>query len=164
MKKSKTAATQKDFFKFIATELNNGPTPNIANLIIKQFGGWEDFQANNKDLFIRGGHFADNGHAKHQKQVKGWDTLAETSDFYTKNKAEILMLAKSRTDQREQQTVIELVSDFRALKGAYDLDMVAVGMHLTDCEEYPVVSSALACFAANQVSHAYSTFTSVTKR
>ena len=152
--KTKTIS-QNDFIDFLSGLAANGIEPHMANTVIAQFGGWQEFTANGMDLFVRGGRVDHNDKRKKPKIIKGWDSELVASDFYTKNKNDILNLAKSRTDSQEAQTVVELVSDFRSLNGEYDLDAVAVGMHVPDCAEYLVVSSALACFAANEVVYAY---------
>lgn len=161
MKRDTFAMTQDDFITFLGTLASGRIGPKIANAVITQFGGWQEFKDNGMDLFIRGGHFLDRNKTKRQKLITGWDSQAVTSEFYTKNKADILELAKSRTDSQESQTVVELVSEFDSLDGEYDLDAVAVGMHVPECAEYPVVSSALACFAANEVTFAYDIFKAV---
>lgn len=147
--------TQNDFIDFLGELVVNSIDPHMANTVIAQFGGWQEFTENAMDFFVRGGRITPNDKRRKFKVIKGWDSELVASDFYTKNKNDILNLAKSRTDSQEAQTVVELVSDFSALNGEYDLDAVAVGMHVLDCAEYPVVSSALACFAANEVVYAY---------
>lgn len=155
MKTRTKAITQNEFIDFLGGLVGNSIDPNMANKVIAQFGGWQEFSENAMDFLGRGGRITPNDKRRKFKVIKGWDSQAVASDFYTKNKDDILKLAKSRTDSQKAQTVVELVSDFNSLNGEYDLDAVAVGMHVHDCAEYPIVSSALACFAANEVVYAY---------
>ena len=147
MKTQTKAITQNDFIDFLGGLVGNSIDPNMANKVIAQFGGWQEFSENAMDFLGRGGRITPNDKRRKFKVIKGWDSQAVASDFYTKN--------KGRTDSQKAQTVVELVSDFNSLNGEYDLDAVAVGMHVHDCAEYPIVSSALACFAANEVVYAY---------
>lgn len=81
MKRDTFAMTQDDFITFLGTLASGRISPKIANAVITQFGGWQEFKDN--------------------------------------------------------------------------------GMHVPECAEYPVVSSALACFAANEVTFAYDIFKAV---
>ena len=148
-KESKAMKNQKpkmsDFLK--AANIN----PNLASAVIRQFGGWSDFQEKAQDVAnygISGG-------------FSGFIYYDETVAFTKKHKRLILENVKQFADEIGE-SFQKVIADFNCLKnsGITENDVFMSLMSSRSCEEYIItqVYNALAWYAAETVAHEYQDF------
>ncbi len=116
---------------------------NLIKAVIRQSGGWRDFQENAP-------YIANNGVAG---GFSGWIYYTETGEFYAKNQQLISNLVESQADEYGYQSAQELVKRC----GKLDSTMSEIGYTLfgTKRQHANYVANALAWYAAEEVARAY---------
>ena len=120
---------------------------NLIKAVIRQSGGWNDFQEKALDIsnYGIGGGFS------------GWIYYNETCEFYAKNQQLIVDMVEKQADDYGYQSAQELVKVFRGM----DATMSEIGYTLygTKRQHDNYVANALAWYAAEEVSRAYADWT-----
>ncbi len=158
MKKPIIEINKANFIEYLDNSVSLRIDKELINAVISQYGGWDDFVNNYTRVFSNWRLWKFARYPERGTKIKGWSTLDEMSGFYTKHKAKILALAKSKADDTVSETIIEMIKEFDSLGGGYDFDEIAEGMHLIESDNYPVVSSSLALYAAVYVGFGFSIF------
>ena len=148
-KESKAMKNQKpkmsNFLK--AANINH----KLASAVIRQFGGWEDFQECANDVVNHGigGGFC------------GFSYYAETTAFAKKHKKAIIENIKQFADD-VGESFTKVIADFNCLKnsGITDDDVITALMYPRSCKEYTVteVYNALAWYAGETVAREYTDY------
>ena len=125
----------------------SGIDSKLIKAVIRQSGGWNDFQEKALDIANNGigGGFS------------GWIYYAETCEFYAKNQQLIVTLLESQADDYGYQSAQELVKGLRGL----DATMSEIGYTLygTKRQHDNYVANALAWYAAEEIARAYADWT-----
>jgi len=120
---------------------------NLVKAVIRQSGGWRDFQEIALDVANYGvaGGFS------------GWIYYTETCEFYAKNQQLISDLVESQANDYGYQSAQELVKGFRNL----DATMSEIGYTLygTKRQHDTCVANTLAWYIAEEVARAYAGWT-----
>ena len=129
--------TIKAFCKF--SSINS----DLIRAVIRQSGGWIDFQEKAPDISKHGiaGSFS------------GWIYYTETCQFYAKNQNLIVELLEYQANEYGYHSAQDMVNGFRSL----DATLSEIGYTLY-CNNRPhdiQVANALAWFAAEEVARAY---------
>lgn len=128
--------TIKNFCKF--SNIN----PNLIRAVIRQAGGWGDFQEKAPDISNHGiaGGFS------------GWIYYTETCEFYAKNQGAIVALIEQWANDSNLSPI-----DFVASFHCCDADNPSVGKTLygNKRQHDTIVANALTWFAAESVAIAY---------
>lgn len=147
-KEGKTMAQKikmSDFLK--AANIN----PKLTAAVIRQFGGWEDFQECANDV---ANHGIDGGYC-------GFVYYTETTAFAKKHKKTIVENIMQFADEFGE-SFTKVIADFNCLKnsGITESDVMLALMSPRSCEEYTVtqVYNALAWYAGETVAHEYADF------
>jgi hypothetical protein len=121
--------------------------PDLIKSVIRQSGGWSDFQENAIDIANHGiaGGFS------------GWIYYNETGAFYAKNQQLIVALVESQADEYGYQSAQDMVKGFRNL----DATMSEIGYTLfgNKRQHDNYVANALAWYIAEEAARAYSDWT-----
>ena len=145
-KESKAMKNQKpkmsDFLK--ATNID----PKLVGAVIRQFGGWEDFQECANDV---ANHGIDGGYC-------GFIYYAETVAFAKKHKKLIIENVKQLADD-VGESFAKVIADFNCLKntGIAENDVIRALMSPRSCEEDIItqVYNALAWYAGETIAREY---------
>lgn len=148
-KESKAMKNQKpkmsDFLKAANTD------PKLTAAVIRQFGGWEDFQERANDV---ANHGIDGGYC-------GFIYYTETTAFAKKHKKLIIENVKQFADD-VGESFTKVIADFNCLKntGIAENDVIMALMSPRSCEEDIItqVYNALAWYAGETVAHEYTDF------
>lgn len=120
---------------------------NLIKAVIRQSGGWSDFQEKALDIANHGiaGGFS------------GWIYYTETCAFYAKNQQLIVDMVESQADEYGYQSAQELVKGFRGV----DATMSEIGYTLYGNKRQHVDCGAntLAWYAAEEVARSYAEWT-----
>ena len=134
-----------DFLK--AANIN----PKLVGAVIRQFGGWEDFQEKAHDV---SNHGIDGGFC-------GFIYYDETNAFTKKHKKLIIENVKQLADD-VGENFTKVIADFNCLKnsGIAENDVITALMYPRSCEEYIItqVYNALAWYAGETVAREYTDF------
>lgn len=119
----------------------------LVKAVIRQSGGWRDFQEN--ALYI-----ANNGVAG---GFSGWIYYIETCEFYAKNQQLIVDMVEKQADEYGYQSAQDMIKGFRSL----DSKMSEIGYTLygTKHQHDNYIANALAWYAAEEVARAYADWT-----
>ena len=146
-KESKAMKNQKpkmsDFLK--SANIN----PKLAGAVIRQFGGWENFQEKAADV---ANHGIDGGYC-------GFIYYDDTVAFTKKHKKLIIENVEYFADDVVGESFTKVIADFNCLKksGITENDVITALMYPRSCEEYTVtqVYNALAWYAGETVTREY---------
>lgn len=129
--------TIKNFCKF--SSIN----PDLIRAVIRQSGGWSDFQEKAPDITNHGivGGFS------------GWIYYTETCEFYAKNQSLIVELVESQTYDYGYQSAQDMVKDFRYLDAT--LSEIGCTLYGNKRQHDIQVANALAWFAAEEVARSF---------
>ena len=134
-----------DFLK--AANIN----PKLASAVIRQFGGWEDFQENAADV---ANHGIDGGFC-------GFIYYGETTAFAKKHKKLIIENVKQLADE-VGESFTKVIANFNCLKksGIAENDVIMTLMSPRSCDDYVLqqVYNALAWYAGETVAYDYVDF------
>ena len=121
---------------------NSGIDANLIRAVIRQSGGWSDFQDMAPDIANHGvsGGFS------------GWIYYSETCAFYAKNQGVIVALVEQWANDSNMSPI-----DFVAGFHCFDADKPSVGKTLygTKRQHDTQVANALAWFAAEEVARSF---------
>ena len=145
-KESKAMKNQKpkmsDFLK--AANIN----PKLASAVIRQFGGWENFQENSLDV---ANHGIDGGYC-------GFIYYTETTAFAKKHK-KLIIENITQFANEFGESFTKVIADFNCLKntGIKENDVMTALMSPRSCDDYTVVQvyNALAWYAGETVALEY---------
>lgn len=117
--------------------------PNLIRAVIRQSGGWPDFQEKATDISNHGiaGGFG------------GWIYYTETCQFYAKNQNLIVELAEFQADECGYQSAQDMVKGFRSLDAT--LSEIGYTLYGTKRQHDTQVANALAWFAAEEVARSF---------
>lgn len=120
---------------------------NLIKAVIRQSGGWRDFQENALDIANHGisGGFC------------GWIYYNETCTFYAKNQKLIVALVESQADEYGYQSAQDMVKGFRHLDAT--LSEIGLTLYGTKRQHDTYVANALVWYAAEEVARAYADWT-----
>lgn len=125
--------------------------PKLAGAVIRQFGGWENFQEKAPDV---SNHGIDGGYC-------GFIYYTETVAFVKKHKKLIIENLTHFADEIGE-SFTKVIAGFNCLKnsGITDDDVITALMYPRSCDEYAVtqVYNALAWYAGETVAHEYTDF------
>ena len=145
MENKKPKIKMSDFLKAANTN------PKLASAVIRQFGGWENFQENSLDV---ANHGIDGGFC-------GFIYYDETVAFTKKHKKLIIENVKQLADD-VGESFTKVIADFNCLKntGITDNDVMMALMSPRSCDDYVLqqVYNALAWYAGETVAHEYVDF------
>ena len=145
MKNQKPKIKMSDFLK--AANID----PKLVSAVIRQFGGWENFQENSLDV---ANHGIDGGYC-------GFIYYTETTAFAKKHKKLIIENVKQLADE-VGESFTKVIADFNCLKntGITDNDVMMALMSPKSCDEYVIqqVYNALAWYVGEVVAHEYADF------
>ncbi len=120
---------------------------NLIKAVIRQSGGWRDFQEHALDIAnygITGG-------------FSGWIYYTETGAFYAKHQQLIVDMVESQADEYGYQSAQDMVKEFRNP----DATMLKIGytLYCNKRKHDTYVANALAWYAAEEVARAYAEWT-----
>ena len=125
--------------------------PKLVGAVIRQFGGWENFQEKAADV---ANHGIDGGYC-------GFIYYDDTVAFTKKHKKVIIENIKQFADEFGE-SFTKVIADFNCLKnsGITDDDVITALMYPRSCEEYIItqVYNALAWYAGETVAHEYADY------
>ena len=122
---------------------NSNINPNLIRAVIRQSGGWIDFQEKAPDISnygISGG-------------FSGWIYYTETCQFYAKNQSSIIKLVECQSDEYGYHSAQDMVKGFRSLDTT--LSEIGCTLYGNKRQHDTQVANALAWFAAEEVANAY---------
>lgn len=121
---------------------------NLIRAVIRQSGGWSDFQEKARNISNHGisGGFS------------GWIYYTETCAFYAKNQSLIVELVESQSDEYGYRSAQDMVNGFRSLDAT--LSEIAYTLYCKNRPHDIQVANALAWFAAEEVARAYNDWVS----
>lgn len=116
---------------------------SLIRAVVRQFGGWKDFQESAQDVARYG---ANAGYS-------GFTYYTDTVRFTQKNKQSILELARQQAQDYLGVSVYEFIAGFNCI----DLDSfeVADALHEKNNPERDTVYNALAWYALEEVAREY---------
>ncbi len=120
---------------------------NLTKAVIRQSGGWRDFQENALDIANHGisGGFC------------GWIYYNETCTFYAKNQKLIVDLAEKQAIEYDYASPQDMVKSFRHLDAT--LSEIGLTLYGTKRQHDNHVANALVWWAAEEVARAYADWT-----
>lgn len=117
----------------------------LIKAVVKQSGGWASFQEDAQSIAQHG---VDGG-------FHGWTYYSDTLAFYAKNQALVRNLAKSMADEFGQDT-IAMIAGFNCLRNDSTHEEIGETLYGKKAQHDTTVANALAWFACEEVSRAYS--------
>lgn len=117
--------------------------PDLIRAVIRQSGGWSDFQEKAKDI---SNHGIDAGFG-------GWIYYTETCDFYVKNQALIVGLVEYQMKEYDYQSAQDMIKRFRSLDAT--ISEIGHTLYGNKSQHDTQVANALAWFAAESVAGEY---------
>lgn len=116
--------------------------PGLAAAVIRQSGGWQAFKENAPDISAHG---VDGG-------FHGWIYMAETVDFFRKNRAAVVAWLSSLADDCGLKP-LAMLADWRCLQGCLQSEILQT---IAGTEIDDTVANGLAWGAAEDVARRYS--------
>ena len=129
--------TLKNFIK------NSNIDAGLIRAVIRQSGGWGDFQEKAQDI---SNHGISSG-------FSGWIYYTETCEFYAKNQNLIVELAECQSDEYGYHSAQDMVKSFRSLDAT--LSEIGCTLYGNKRQHDTQVANALAWFAAEEVAQAF---------
>ena len=112
---------------------------DLIRAVIRQSGGWGDFQEKAKDI---SNHGIDAG-------FNGWIYYNETCQFYAKNQARIVKLVEYQMKEYDYPSAQDMISRFRSLDAT--ISEIGHTLYGNKSQHDAQVANALAWFAAESV-------------
>lgn len=115
--------------------------PALARAVVRQSGGWENFQSIASDV---ASHGADSGFG-------GWTYYSDTTDFYKTNRDAIKELAQDMADSLGESGAPALVKGFNCLRDSATDEEIGQTLYGSPRGHDTTVANALAWFALEEV-------------